>query len=59
MTWNQVEIWLMMLTIIKFNVVLPDYIFKEINWFFWIFIVNSFVTYWLSHVIHMRSVMTR
>ena len=59
LSWNQVEIWLMMLTIIKFNVVLPDYYFKEINWFFWIFIINSFVTYWLSHVIHMRSVMMR
>ena len=49
----------MLLTIVKFNVVLPDYLFFEINWLFWIFVINSLVTYWLSHVIHMRSVMIR
>mmetsp|Transcript_9097 Transcript_9097/g.12371 ORF Transcript_9097/g.12371 Transcript_9097/m.12371 type:complete len:153 (-) Transcript_9097:1477-1935(-) len=49
----------MVLTAIKVTVVVPDYLFQEINWLFAVFIANSGTTYWLSHVLHMRGVMSR
>ena len=56
-TLNQVEIWIMLITAIKITVVVPDYVFQEINWLFWVFVVNSIVTYWMSHLLHMRKLM--
>ena len=56
-TLNQVEIWIMLFTAIKITVVVPDYVFNEINWLFWVFIVNSAMTFWLSHILHMRACM--
>ena len=58
-TWNQVEIWIMLLTAVKITILIPDYFVKNINWIFWIFATNSAVTFWLSHVLHMRAIMAR
>ena len=58
-TFNQVEIWIMLLTAVKVTVVVPNYAINEINWLFWVFIVNSAVTFWLSHLLHMRACMAR
>ena len=58
-TLNQVEIWIFLLTAIKMTVVVPDYWFYEINWLFWVFVVNSAVTFWMSHLLHMRTFMVR
>ena len=58
-TLNQVEIWIMLVTAVKVTVVVPDYFLNEINWLFWVFIVNSLVTFWLSHLLHMRACMAR
>ena len=49
----------MLLTAIKITVCVPNYWYYEINWLFWVFLVNSAVTFWLSHLLHMRACMVR
>ena len=53
--WCQAEIWILILTAIKVTVLCPDYFLYEINWLFYVFVVNSGTTFWLSHVLHMRG----
>ena len=45
----------MILTAIKVTALCPDYFLYEINWLFYVFVVNSGTTFWLSHVLHMRG----
>lgn len=58
-TFNQVEIWIMVLTAIKITLVVPDYLYCSVNWLYFIFIANSAVTFWLSHLLHMRACVVR
>ena len=51
----QVEIFLFILTAFKVTILLPNYLIKNINWIYWVFIINSATTYWLSHVLHQRN----
>lgn len=51
----QVEIFLFILTAFKVTILLPNYLIKNINWIYWVFIINSGTTYWLSHVLHQRN----
>ena len=51
----QVEIFLFLLTAFKVTALLPNYLIKNINWIYWVFIINSGTTYWLSHVLHQRN----
>ena len=53
--WCQAEIWILILTAIKVTVLCPDYFLYDINWLFYVFVVNSGTTFWLSHVLHMRG----
>ena len=52
---NQVEIWLLLLTAIKVTVLMPNYFIREINYLYAVFIINSATTFWLSHILHIRS----
>ena len=54
-TFNQVEIWILLLTGLKVTILLPDYFLKEINFLYWVFVLNSLTTFWLSHVLHLRG----
>ena len=40
---------------VKLSALLPNYFVKEINWLYTIFIINSFCTFWMSHILHMRG----
>ena len=54
-TFNQVEIWILLLTGVKVTILLPDYFLREINFLYWVFVLNSLTTFWLSHVLHIRG----
>jgi len=45
----------LLLTALKVSFALPNYFIKEINYLFYIFVFNTATTFWLSHVLHMRS----
>ena len=49
------EIWFMAMAAIKILVLLPNIYYKEINWLYACFILNSFLSYWLSYTFHIRS----
>lgn len=53
--FNQAEIWLLLLTVFKVTIVLPNYFYREINWLYYVFVINSFTTFYLSHILHMRG----
>ena len=53
--WCKAEIMILLLTAIKVTALCPNYFFYEINWLFYVFVVNSATTFWLSHVLHMRG----
>ena len=52
---NVFEIWFMGMAAIKILVLLPNIYYKEINWLFACLILNSFLSYWLSYIFHIRS----
>ena len=54
-TFNQVEIWILIVTGLKVTALLPDYFIMEINYLYFIFVANSATTAWLSHVLHLRG----
>ena len=54
-SFNQVEIWMLLLTMVKVTVLMPNYFLREINYLYMVFIINSATTFWLSHILHIRS----
>ena len=55
MQLNIFEIWFMALAGVKILVLLPNIYYKEINWLYACFVLNSFLSYWLSCNFHIRS----
>ena len=58
-TWMQFEIIYFISSAILIAVVLPIIFIKEINTLFYCFIVNSILRYSLSHILFMRTNITR
>ena len=58
-TWNQVEIWLLVIATVKLTILLPNYFYKGINYLFNIYAVNTLCTFWLSHILHLRGCIIR
>ena len=58
-TWDQVEIWLLILAAGKLTFLLPNYFLKEINYLFYVYAVNTLCTFWLSHILHLRGCIIR
>ena len=54
-TWMQAEIWILILTAIKVSILLPNYWIKNMNYIYWVFVMNTTTTFWLSHVLHQRN----
>ena len=52
---NVFEIWFMGMAAIKILILFPNIYYKEINWLYACFILNSFLAYWLSYTFHIRS----
>ena len=43
---------MLIFTAIKVSIMLPNYWIHEINYIYWVFVMNTVTTIWLSHVIH-------
>ena len=52
---NVFEIWFMGMAAVKIFVLLPNIYYKEINWLYACFVLNSGLAYWLSFMFHIRS----
>ena len=52
---NIFEIWFMGMAAVKILILFPNIYYKEINWLYACFILNSFLAYWLSFTFHIRS----
>ena len=55
MRLNIFEIWFMGLAGVKILVLLPNIYYRDINWLYACFVLNSFLSYWLSYTFHVRS----
>ena len=52
---NVFEIWFMGMAAVKIMLLLPNIYYKEINWLYSCFLLNSGLAYWLSFMFHIRS----
>lgn len=52
---NTFEIWFCCTTIVKVGIILPLYFIRDINLLYLVFVINSFTTMWLSHVLRIRT----
>ena len=53
-TLKKFEIWWFVLKGLALAILLPNYFFRDINWMYYTFVINSVTTYWLSFSIKMR-----
>ena len=54
-SYRQTEVWWTNLKILMLVVLLPNYFYKEINYLYFCFLLNSVNTYWYSYILHLRA----
>ena len=52
---NTFEVWFCAITMLRVGIILPLYFMKDINLLWLVFVLNSFSTYLLSHVLGLRA----
>ena len=54
-TMNLPEIWLILMTLVKITILLPNYFVHEINTMYCVFILNSYCSYFLTYIFAQRT----